>query len=161
MLTVYQTNKGSVYVNNWNKTQMRTLLTFTLLLASVANILAQDPADIFHRTVDVDQVNQISFDVYADDQVEFRTWPGDDLLIETSVEIKNVKQDILDFYMRQNRYLLKPLVEGDQMQVVSFDTSRLQVKGTEGLAQEEVQIVVYMPESFSQTDEGLYARNTK
>jgi len=139
---------------------MRTLITLVLMgLAAVSS--AQDPADIFHRTVDVDEVNRISFKVYPQDQVEYRSWPGDDLLIETSVEIKNVKQDILDFYMRQNRYLLKPRVEGDQMDVVSFDTTRRQVKGTEGSAQESVTIVVYLPEDFAATGDGLYARTNK
>lgn len=137
---------------------MRTLITLTLMgLAAMS--FAQDPADIFHRTVDVDKVNRIAFDVYPQDQIEYRTWPGDDLLIETSVQIKNVKQDILDFYMRQNRYLLKPQVEGDKMQVVSFDKTRRQVKGTEGSAQESVTIVVYLPEDFAATGDNLYARN--
>lgn len=140
---------------------MRTLLTLALLWGSVSAVFAQDPADIFHRTVDVDQINTISFEVYPSDQIEYRTWPGDDLLIETSVEIKNVKQDILDFYMRQNRYLLKPQVEGDQMAMVSFDKTRRQVKGTEGSAFETVNIVVYLPENFSATSEGLYARSTR
>lgn len=139
---------------------MRTLTTLALLgLAAVS--FAQDPADIFHRTVDVDAVNRITFDVYPQDEVEFRTWPGDDLLIETSVEIKNVKQDILDFYMRQNRYLLTPEVEGDRMAMVSFDKTRRQVKGTEGSAFEQVHIVVYLPEDFTAAGEGLYARTTK
>ena len=140
---------------------MRTLITLALLWGGVSAALAQAPADIFHRTVDVDAVNRISFDVYPNDQVEYRSWPGDDVLIETSVEIKHVQQDILDFYMRQNRYLLKPQVEGDRMQLVSFDKSRRQVKGTEALAEESVFIVVYLPEAFALTGDGLYARTTK
>ena len=121
--------------------------------------LAQDPADIFHKTVDVEDVNRISFDVYPKDQVEFRTWPGDDILIETSVQIRNVKQDILDFYLRQKRYVLKPTVTGDEMQLVSYDKNRRVVKGTEGSALEEVSIVVYLPEEFSATGERLYVRS--
>ncbi|MCP9237496.1 hypothetical protein [Lewinella sp. JB7] len=136
---------------------MRYLITLALLGCAVASF-AQDPADIFHRTVDVDQVNLLSFDVYPKDQVEYRSWPGDDLLIETSVEIKNVKQDILDFYMRQNRYLLKPRVEGDQMALVSFDKTRRAVKGTEANAFENVVIVVYVPEDFTVAGDGQYRR---
>ncbi|CAH1000597.1 hypothetical protein LEM8419_01731 [Neolewinella maritima] len=137
---------------------MRHLLTLALV-AWAALSLAQDPADIFHKTVDVDRVNRISFDVYPNDRVEYRTWPGDDVLIETSVEIANAKQDILDFYMRQNRYVLKPEVEGDAMSLVSFDKTRRTVKGTEGNAFETVTIVVYLPENFTSTADGLYTRN--
>lgn len=140
---------------------MRTIISLALLLGGVTVALAQAPADIFHRTVDVDAVNRISFDVYPKDHVEFRTWPGDDVLIETSVEIKNVQQDILDFYMRQNRYLLKPQVEGDRMELVSFDKKRFQVKGSGEGAEENVVIVVYLPEAFTSNGQGLYARINK
>ena len=136
---------------------MRYLFTLALLGCTAVSF-AQDPADIFHKTVDVDDVNRISFDVYPKDQIEYRTWPGDDLLIETSVEIKNVKQDILDFYMRQKRYVLQPEVTGDAMQLVSFDKNRRMVKGTEGDAFESVLIVVYMPEDFTAAGNGLYTR---
>ncbi|THH37571.1 hypothetical protein [Neolewinella litorea] len=130
-----------------------------LVLMGCASVsFAQDPADIFHKTVDVDAVNQISFDVYPKDQVEFRSWPGDDLLIETTVQIKNVKQDILDFYMRQKRYVLKPQVTGDEMQLVSYDKNRRMVKGTEGTAAEEVVIVVYLPEDFTPAGDRQYTR---
>lgn len=137
---------------------MRYLLTLALLGWAAAS-LAQDPADIFHKTVDIDQVNRLTFDVYPQDQIEYRTWPGDDLLIETSVEIKNVKQDILDFYMRQNRYALQPKVEGDAMSLVSYDKTRRTVKGTEGNAFESVNIVVYVPENFTAAADGQFTRS--
>ena len=136
---------------------MRYLLTLGLL-AVAATVFAQDPADIFHKTVDIDEVNRISFDIYANDQVEYRSWPGDDLLIETTVKIQNAKQDILDFYMRQNRYILQPEVTGDAMSLVSFDKTRRTVKGTEGAAYESVNIVVYLPEEFTASADGLYTR---
>ena len=136
---------------------MRNLLTLALLTWAAVS-LAQDPADIFHKTVDIDKVNRIFFDIYPSDQVEYRSWPGDDLLIETSVEIKNAQQDILDFYMRQNRYVLKPEVEGDAMSLVSYDKTRRTVKGTEGNAFESVTIVVYVPEDFSPSADGRYTR---
>ncbi len=136
---------------------MRYFITLGLL-AWAAGVFAQDPADIFHKTVDIDKVNRISFDVYPNDHVEYRSWPGDDILIETTVKIENAKQDILDFYMRQNRYVLKPEVTGDAMSLVSFDKTRRTVKGTEGAAYESVNIVVYLPEDFSPSADGLYTR---
>ena len=139
---------------------MKFFLTLALL-GWAAVSFAQDPADIFHKTVDVDHVNAISFDVYAKDQIEYRTWPGDDLLIETTVQIKNVQQDILDFYMKQDRYILEPQVSGDRMSLVSHDKSRRMVKGTEGSAFEEVMIVVYMPEDFADTGQGTYTRTSR
>ena len=139
---------------------MKPILTLALL-GWAAVSLAQDPADIFHKTVDVDRVNAISFDVYGKDQVEYRTWPGDDLLIETTVQISNVQQDILDFYMKQDRYVLDPQVSGDQMALVSHDKTRRMVKGTENSAFEEVTIVVYLPEDFAATGDGRYTRTSR
>lgn len=139
---------------------MKSLLTLALLGWAVSSF-AQDSADIFHKTVDVDHVNAISFDVYGKDQVEYRTWPGDDLLIETTVQIRNVQQDVLDFYMKQDRYVLKPEVNGDQMALVSYDKTRRMVKGTETSALEEVMIVVYMPEDFAAAGEGEYTRKSR
>lgn len=139
---------------------MQYLFLLALLACSSVS-LAQDPADIFHKTVDVDDVNHISFDVYPQDKVEYRSWPGDDVLIETSVRIQNVKQDILDFYLRQKRYVLMPNVSGDAMQLVSYDKNRRVVKGTEGSAFEDVTIVVYLPEDFTAASDGGYERMSR
>ena len=153
----HQTNLGARSRSNLYPSLMRPFITLALV-GWAAVSLAQDPADIFHKTVDIDKVNRLTFDVYPQDQVEYRSWPGDDLLIETSVEIKNVKQDILDFYMRQKRYVLQPEINGDAMSLTSYDKTRRTVKGTEGVAYEEVKIVVYVPENFSAAAEGQYTR---
>ena len=47
------------------------------------------------------------------------------------------------------------------MQLVSYDKDRRMVKGTEGSALEEVNIVVYLPEDFSATGDRLYTRNSR
>lgn len=137
---------------------MRLIQSLALVLGWSLAALAQAPADIFHKTVDVDSVNQISFDVYPNDRIEYRSWPGDDMLIETTVQIQNVEQKVLDFYMRQKRYVLMPEVEGDRMQLVSKDKLRRTVKGTEGTATEEVLIVIYLPENFEAGGSGMYTR---
>jgi hypothetical protein len=60
--------------------------------------------------------------------------------------------------MRQNRYVLQPQLDGNAMTLSSFDTKRRLVKGTEGIAQERVMIVVYLPEDFEPTDDRVFAR---
>ncbi|MEL7160441.1 MAG: hypothetical protein AAFN92_06770 [Bacteroidota bacterium] len=139
---------------------MRFLLTLALL-AATATSFAQDPADIFHKTVDLDSINQVSLDVYENDQFEVRQWPGDDILIETSVRINNGKPHILKFFREQNRWDLAEKVQGDQLLLESHDKVRRVVQGTEGVTSETVRIVVYMPEDFSSTSGNVFRRTSR
>lgn len=128
---------------------MRFLLP--VLLCCLANYLsAQDPADIFHKTIDLDSLNEVSFAVYANDSYEIRPWPGDDILIETTVVLNNGESHILEFFMKNKRWDLEPKVSGDQVILESRDTKRRVVQGTEGTTSETVKIVVYMPDAFAE-----------
>ncbi len=139
---------------------MRYLLSVALLgIAAVA--FAQDPADIFHKTVDLDSINVVNLDVYEYDQYEVRQWPGDDILIETSVKINNGKPHILKFFLEQKRWDLKEEVAGDRLSLVSRDKVRRVVQGTQGTTSETVNIVVYIPQEFTAAGSNSYQRSTK
>jgi hypothetical protein len=131
---------------------MRFLLTMALLACSAISF-AQDPADIYHKTVDLDEINQIRFDVYKDDQLEIKTWPGDDILIETSVKLNNGDPHILKFLAEE--------VSGDQLKLESVDKQRRVVQGTEFSTSETVNIVVYIPEYFSESEDKTYRRQSR
>ena len=131
------------------------------LLATVAPSLAQDPADIHHKTVDLDEINEVAFDVYAKDQLEVKSWPGDDILIETSVRLNNGKPHILKFFLSKNRWDLKEKVTGEKLLLESLDKDRRVVKGTETSTSETVVIVVYMPEDFAAAGEKIYRRQSR
>lgn len=130
-------------------------------MASTALSFAQDPADIYHKTVDLDKINQVSFDVYKDDQLEVKTWPGDDILIETSVKLNNGDPDILRFFLDKDRWGLAENVSGDQLKLESVDKNRRFVKGTEFTTSEQVVIVVYIPEEFSESGDKTFRRASR
>lgn len=136
---------------------MRFLLTMALM-ASAALSFAQDPADIYHKTIDLDEINQISFDVYKNDQLEIKSWPGDDILIETSVKLNNGEPHILKFFLDKKRWDLAENVSGDQLMLESVDKTRRVVQGTEFSTSETVVIVVYMPEAFEAEGDRAYRR---
>lgn len=126
---------------------MRFALLFSCcLLAGMA--FGQDPADIFHKTIDLDSINQVSFDVYGSDSYSIQPWPGDDILIETNVVLNNGEPHILKFFKQKKRWDLEPIVTGDQLLLESGDKKRRVVQGTEGSTSETVNIIVYMPEDF-------------
>lgn len=130
---------------------MRLTLLFCFCLFAGA-VYSQDPADIFHKTIDLDSINQVSFDVYASDSYSIQPWPGDDILIETNVVLNNGEPHILKFFLQKKRWDLEPTITGDQLLLVSGDKKRRVVQGSEGSTSETVNIVVYMPENF--IDEG-------
>lgn len=136
---------------------MRFLLTLALV-AAAAIAFAQDPADIYHKTIDLDEINQVSFDVYKDDQLVIKPWPGDDILVETSVKLNNGKPHILKFFLDNKRWDLAENVSGDQLKLESVDKTRRVVQGTEFSTSETVQIVIYMPEDFESAGDKLYRR---
>ncbi len=141
---------------------MRFLLLTIALLGASAITFAQDPADIFHKTVNLDSFNTVSFEVYKDDQLEFRTWPGDDILIETSVKINNGESFVLDFFKKQQRWDLKLKPNGSDLLLSSRNKTRKMVKGAdESLTSETVVIVIYMPEDFTDTGGNKYQRKGK
>lgn len=131
------------------------LLLFTLLPATF--LFAQDPADIFHKTIDLDSINQLSFDVYANDNYTIKPWPGDDILIETRVVLNNGEPHILKFFLQKKRWDLEPTITGDALVLASGDKKRRVVQGTAGTTSETVNIVIYVPELFS-NDNGIYRR---
>lgn len=140
---------------------MRFFFT-ALLLGFAAVSFAQDPADIFHQTVDLDSITELSFDVYKDDALEFRNWPGDDILIETSVKINNGEPFMLDFFREQNRWDLKQKQSGSSLLLVSNNKTRQPVKSKNGsLSSETVRIVVYVPEDFVDAGANRFQRQGK
>jgi len=129
--------------------------------ATTALSYAQDPADIYHKTVDLEEINQVSLDVFKDDQVEVKSWPGDDILIETSVKINNGDPDILEFFLGKDRWGLAENISGDQLKLESIDKERRFVKGTEFTTSEQVVIVIYMPEEFTEAGAMTYRRASR
>ncbi|OAV43177.1 hypothetical protein [Lewinella sp. 4G2] len=139
---------------------MRFFFILAILATSAASF-AQDPADIFHKTIDLDSINQVSLDVYANDNFEVKTWPGDDILIETSVKLIGGKPFILKFFKEKQRYDLEPKQTGDRLALVSRDKERRQVNGDGAQTTENVIIVLYMPEDFADAGNNTYRRKSK
>lgn len=136
---------------------MRFLLTLALM-AVTAFTFAQDPADIYHKTIDLDSVNEVSFDVYKDDKLEIKTWPGDDILVETSVKLNNGDPHILKFFLDKKRWELEEKLSGTSLKLESVDKTRRVVQGTEVTTSETVVIVIYLPEEFEAAGERAYRR---
>ena len=137
-------------------------LPFVALLFLSAACAAQDPADIFHATIDLDSINSFSFEAYQGDQLEFQPWPGDDLLLETNVKINNGEAFVLDFYQKQRRWDFKQERQGDRLQLTSRNMQRQAVKNKDQtISSETVRIVIYVPEDFEASGERAYQRKSR
>ncbi|MEM9835500.1 MAG: hypothetical protein AAF828_03305 [Bacteroidota bacterium] len=125
---------------------------FTALLFSLT-LWAQDPADIFYRTIPMDSVEELSLSVYPNDSLAVQVWPGNHLMIETSVMLYNGKQRILEFMKEQGRWDFTDELAGKRLTLVSKDQERRLVKSDRGSMTEDVVIVIYVPEDFEAIDQ--------
>ncbi|MEL6142257.1 MAG: hypothetical protein AAFQ37_05915 [Bacteroidota bacterium] len=136
---------------------MKHFLLFSLLCVS-SILVAQDPADIFHVTLEVDSVDEVSLDVYPGDSLRVEPWAGNHLLIETSVMLHNGKQNVLKFFREKGRWNLQDELTGKSLRLTSVDKERRKVETDKGLTEEEVTVVVYLPEAFEKAGNSVWRR---
>jgi len=126
---------------------MYRIFCIALLLVG-SSLAAQDPAEIFHRTLEVDSIELISLELYPGDSLRVEPWAGNQLLIETSVMLHNGKHNVMEFFKQQGRWDLKDELAGADLRLTSVDMIRRIVKSDRGSIREVVEIVIYLPEDF-------------
>lgn len=121
-------------------------------------VFAQDPADIFYVTVEMDSINQLAVEAYAGDSLAVEPWAGDHLLIETNVLLHNGKQNMLGFFKEQGRWAFAEERSGERLTLRATDLVRRTVQSTKGGMEEEILIVIYLPEEFEDMGNNLWSR---
>jgi len=129
-----------------------------LILGTSGFLVAQDPADIFHVTLEVDSIDEVSLDVYPGDSLRVEPWAGNHLLIETSVMLHNGKQNVLNFFKDQGRWNLQDELSGTSLRLTSVDKERRKVETDKGMTEEVVTVVVYLPEAFEEAGNSVWRR---
>lgn len=124
------------------------MLTLCLLLLPIA-LFSQDPADIFHKTILVDSVRSIDLDIAETDQLEVKNWPGNYVLIETSVLMYNGQQNLMKTLKEEGRWDIEATLEEQHLQLVSKEKLRPVMRTKRGMTEDVVKVVIYLPEAFS------------
>jgi hypothetical protein len=81
---------------------------------------------------------------------ELQSWPGDAMLIETTVKLENATKAILDYVVESGRYkiLLQDQGTGSNFNLVEQNTNRAKLTTKNGLVNETVSIKIFVPENF-------------
>lgn len=123
--------------------------TLLLLFALPTGLFAQDPADIFHKTILIDSVKTITLDIAETDELTVVNWPGNYVLIETSVLMYNGQQNLMNTLKEEGRWDIEPTLSGTTLQLVSKEKLRPVMRTKRGMTEDKVQVVIYLPEDFS------------
>jgi hypothetical protein len=126
---------------------MKRLLFLCLSLLPLF-LFAQDPADIFHKTIPVDSINSIALDIAETDELSVVSWPGNYLLIETSVLMYNGQKNLMNTLKEEGRWDIEPTLVGETLQLTSKEKLRPVMRTKRGMTEDVVQIVIYLPEAF-------------
>lgn len=81
---------------------------------------------------------------------ELQTWPGDAMLIETTVKLENATKAILDYVVESGRYkiVLQDQGGGSNFNLIEQTINRAKLTTKNGLVNETVSIKIFVPENF-------------
>lgn len=127
---------------------MKRLFLLLLLAAPIA-LFAQDPADIFHKTINIDSVKSISLDIAESDELTVQNWPGNYLMIETSILMYNGQQSLMKTLKKEGRWDIEATITGESLQLTSKEKLRPVMRTKRGMTEDVVKIVIYLPEDFT------------
>lgn len=133
----------------------KNILFIYLALQSIA--LHGQLQQIIHQSFAVDEMNQISLDIFGEYSVE--VWPGSEVLTETTVKLTNASNSILKYLIESKRYAIQlDTLEERSVSLVSVDKKRLNIKTSKGISKEEINIRIFVPDFFEKKNEQLWTR---
>lgn len=119
-------------------------------------LAAQDAHSDGHETFALDSVQVVELQLF--DEYETVPWAGNQLMIQTTVDLYGCRQHILDFFHEQERYAVRDSLVGDQLTVASVDTQRKMVLVQGKECYERITIRVFLPEAFAEEAPHRYRR---
>ncbi len=129
------------------------LLLLFLVMAFFAGAQVQKT---FHQTYDVSGAEIIQLSLA--DGFEVQTWAGNNVMIEMTIKLSHVQQNVLDYIIHQEgRYVIKMDRPQDNIvQLVSKNPSRktISVKGVD--CEETVIVRVFVPDNYHIEDSNMF-----
>lgn len=123
-------------------------LFFLILLLAPIGLFAQDPADIFHKTIPADSIESVTLDIAETDKLSVVNWPGNYILIETSVLMYNGQKNLMRTLKEEGRWDIEPTRSGAALTLSSVEKLRPVMKTKRGLTEDDVSVIIYLPEAF-------------
>lgn len=123
---------------------------------------------VMHQTYDLNGIASVQFDIK--DNYEVELWAGTVLLIETTVEMREINakgkvdapESIFKHFVDKGRYQTAgALLNGNQLRVQSKDMQRAAIRTKTGECSEEVLVKIMLPDSFQKTGDHIWTRSGK
>lgn len=109
---------------------------------------------IMHQSFEADSAESINLDLYGDYEVEF--WSGNTILCETTIVLYDASPAILKHFVEvSKRYDVTNKLSGTTLHIAALDKIRKPVRSKNGECKEEIELKLYIPESFKASTEGL------
>lgn len=92
---------------------------------------------------------------------EVELWPTNSMMAETTLEVDNTSENILNGLMKQNRYSYKLHCQGGTCLLVPILRPFLPLQTAQGVMQETLKARIFLPDDFERAGDHLWTRMLK
>lgn len=137
---------------------MRTVLVLALGLLAGAPALAQLKKTL-HQTFEVpDSAAFLVFGLFEGDTYTIQPWAGNNIMTESQVSVYSSTQPVFDHLVENGRYRFEAREGRDTFGLFSHDLKRLAIRAAGMQAFEEVEVRIFIPDSFRKIGDRVYSR---
>jgi hypothetical protein len=131
---------------------------FTFIAYFIVNQVFGQLEKTIHQTFNVTDATNIAVQVSGDFKVE--NWPGDAVLVETSIKLENATNAILKHVVETGRYtiVLEDQGNGSNFLLKEQNTKRAKINTKNGLVNETIEIKIFIPSFFDISNPTLCTR---
>ena len=118
-----------------------------IFLGSI-NVLMAQRATTYHQTFPLSEsISSVIVDISYPFQVE--KWPGNAIMVETNVKMKNISRQTMDFFIDQGRFDVVSIDNLNQLKLEMKPMVRKTITTRQGDCKEDIFFKVYIPESIA------------
>lgn len=115
---------------------------------------------LLHQSFDLpDSVCLVDIDLPWNYEVE--RWPTNAFMVETTLEVANASETVLNGVLKQNRYAYKLYCQGGTCALMPVLRSFLPMQTTQGVMQETLKARIFLPDDFERAGDHLWTRMLK
>jgi hypothetical protein len=139
---------------------MKQKMVFSFLVCLLVSpyIYGQLQKTIHQSFVLPDSTSTLLINLPEDDIWEVVPWSGNSIMTESNIKMYSANKGIFNFFIEKGRYEYQALEKGDSLALAGEHTKRLVVKAGAMECTEEVQVRIFIPDTFVEEEYGLWKR---
>ena len=139
---------------------MKKLLWICFIVFSTLSLQAQLTRTM-HQVFEIDSVGMVKVDLWPKNdnyQWEVEIWPSRHIMVETNIGLSNANDAILEFLVKEKRFELKTDRAPNLITLSNVLEERTAIGTKSGDINEEIRLIIYMPEFLVKIDENTWKR---